>query len=203
MNKAIQSWTPSIEFSLQVSAEQKRLYKANDPRSIYYDDRWIYQKGRHKGREFPVIVIRKHFKDQGYKVWVSGQSKLGIDAFILTMFPGARQKRDQSYLNMVEVFGMRMIEEFIAIVEERKKQEGLPRHGGDPDLFVQHPQNRIDKFFVEVKAEDFTGTRRYEDKLNKQQLLVFPLIENHLKCEVRLAKVQIATDTVARLSDEL
>jgi hypothetical protein len=197
MNKAIQAWAPSTEFSLQVSGEQKRLYKDNDPQSIYYGDRWIYRKGRHKAGEFPVVVVRKHFKDQGYRVWVSGQSKLGIDAFILTMFPGARQRRDQSYLNMVEVFGMKTIEEFIAIVEARKRKEGLPRHGGDPDLFVRHPQNRTDRFFIEVKAEDLTSARRYEDKLNKQQIHVFPLIEKHLKCQVRLAKVQIVTDTLA------
>jgi len=98
---------------------------------------------------------------------------------------------------MIEVFGTKMIEEFIAIVEARKKKEGLPRHGGDPDLFVQHPENRIDRFFIEVKAEDLSSTRRYQDKLNKQQLLVFPLIEKHLKCQVRLAKVQIVVDTLA------
>lgn len=191
MNKAIQVWTPSSEFALQVSEEQKRLYKANDPRSIYYDGRWIYRKGRHKGGEFPVVVVRKRFMDQGYKVWVSGQSKLGIDAFILAMFPSARETRDQSYLNMVKVFGEKKLDRFIAVVEQEKKKYGLARHGGDPDLFVQSTQNPSDRFFVEVKAEDFTGRRRYQDKLNKQQHLLFPLIEKELKCQVRLVKVQI------------
>jgi len=125
MNKAIQVWTASSEFALQVSEEQKRLYKANDPRSIYYDGRWIYRKGRHKAGEFPVVVVRKRFMDQGYKVWVSGQSKLGIDAFILAMFPSARETRDQSYLNVVKVFGEKKLDRFIAIVEQEKKKYGL------------------------------------------------------------------------------
>jgi hypothetical protein len=188
-------WTPSSEFTIQVSEEQKRFYKVNDARSIYYDSRWIYRKGRHKGGEFPVVVARKHFMDQGYKVWVSGQSKLGIDAFILAMFPSARKARDQSYLNMVKVFGEKKLDRFIAIIEQEKEKCGLARHGGDPDLFVQSTQNPSDRFFVEVKAEDFTGRRRYHDKLNKQQHLLFPLIETQLKCQVRLAKVQIITDS--------
>lgn len=191
MNRTIQVWTPCIEFTLQVSEEEKCLYKANDPRSLYHTHRWIYRKGRHKGGEFPVVVVRKHLMNQGYRVWVSGQSKLGIDAFILAMFPGLRQKHDQSYLTMVEVFGEEKIDQFIAIVEQEKKKHGLPRHGGDPDLFVQNPERPNDKFFVEVKAEDLTHTRHYKDDLNDQQRLVFPLIEKYLKCEVWVAKVQI------------
>lgn len=187
-------WKPSREFTLQVSAEEKRLYKANDPRSVYYKDRWIYRKGRHKGGEFPVVVVRKHFLDQGYGVWVSGQSKLGMDAFILAMFPGGRRKRDQSYLNMVKVFGEEEIYRFISIVEQEKKINGLPRHGGDPDLFVQNNNNHKDRFFIEVKAEDDTGKYPYKDRLNEQQHLVFPLIEKHLKCEVCLAKVKIISN---------
>lgn len=132
--------------------------------------------------------------DKGYKVWVSGQSKLGIDAFVLAMFPTARKRRDQSYLNMIEVFGEEKIREFISIVEQEKKKYNIPRHGGDPDLFVQNTHNPLDRFFVEVKAQDFTGRHRYQDKLNEQQHLVFPLIEKILKCQVRLAEVHVATD---------
>src|SRR4030042_4549987 len=187
MNRAIRVWTPGSEFTLQVSEEEKCLYKANDPRSLYHTHRWIYQKGRHKGGEFPVVVVRKHFMDQGYKVWVSGQSKLGTDAFILAMFPGARQRRDESYLTMIEVFGEEKIDKFIAIAEQEKKRYGLSRHGGDPDLFVQNPKNLDERFFVEVKAEDLTCEHRYKDDLNAQQLLVFPLIEKHLKYQVQIA----------------
>lgn len=132
--------------------------------------------------------------DQGYKVWVSGQSKLGIDAFVLAMFPTARKRRDQSYLIMIEVFGEEKIREFISIVEQEKRKYDISRHGGDPDLFVQNPHNPSDRFFVEVKAKDLTGRRRYQDKLNQQQHLVFPLIEKFLKCQVRLAEVHIVTD---------
>jgi hypothetical protein len=182
-------WTPSSEFILRVPKNEKRLYEDNDPLCCY--PQWPFRKGRSKKGEFPVIVVRKHFINRGYKVWVSGTSKLGIDSFTLAMFPGARQQGDQSYLNMIGMFGKKTVENFIAIVEKKKETAGLCRHGGDPDLFVLNPQNPIDRFFVEVKAEDFTGRHHYKDDLNDQQRLVFPLIEYHLKCEVRLAKVQI------------
>lgn len=186
-------WTPSIQLILKVAENEKCLYEANDPRCRY--PQWPYRKGRSKKGEFPVMVARQHFIDQGYNVWVSGQSKLEIDAFILAMFPGARQKRDRSYLKMVEVFGEKEIDRFIAIVEKQKEKANLPRHGGDPDLFVENPKIPDNRFFVEVKAEDFTGKRHYKDDLNDQQRLVFPLIEKYLKCEVRLAPVQIVNST--------
>jgi hypothetical protein len=189
-------WTPNNEFTLQVSEKEKRLYEDDDPHCIYYSQRWLYRKGRHNKGEFPVVVVRKHLIDNGYRVWVSGQSKQGIDAFILAMFPNARLRRDQSYLNTIWVFSEKEAEEFIRIVEGHKKNEGIARHGGDPDLLVQNIENPADKFFVEVKAEDLTGKSRYKDKLNKQQLLVFPLIEKHLKCQVRIANVQIMADAM-------
>jgi|GEM_PF-4445458 len=58
--------------------------------------------------------------DRGYKVWVSSLSKIDIDAFILAMFPKARESRDQSYLNMIEVLGKEKIRKFIFIVEQEK-----------------------------------------------------------------------------------
>jgi len=110
------------------------------------------------------------------------------------MFPNARIERDQSYLNIIRMFGEKKIEEFIEIVEAQKKSAGIARHGGDPDLFVQNSKNPNDRFFVEVKAEDLSAERRYKDKLNKQQCLVFPLIEKYLNCQVRIANVQIISD---------
>lgn len=191
-------WTPKNEFTIKVSETEKGLYGADDPRCIYYSQRWLYRKGRHKTGEFPVVVVRKHLIDSGYRVWVSGQSKQGIDAFILAMFPNARLRRDQSYLNTIQVFGEKETEEFIRKVEGHKKKEGMARHGGDPDLLVQNIENPTDKFFVEVKAEDLTGKSRYKDRLNKQQHLVFPLIEKHLKCQIKLANVQIMADQCFR-----
>lgn len=187
-------WAPINEFTIQVAETEKNLYAAGNPKCAYHDQRWLYRKGRHNKGEFPVVVVRKHLIDNGYKVWVSGQRKQGIDAFILVMFPNARQRRDQSYLNIIRIFGEGKIEEFIEIVESKKRAAGIARHGGDPDLFVQNSKNPNDKFFVEVKAEDLTGKRRYKDKLNKQQCLVFPLIEKYLECQVRMANVQIIAD---------
>ena len=110
------------------------------------------------------------------------------------MFPGARKRRDNSYLAMVKAFGEEALEKFNAIADQEKLKAGRGRHGGDPDLFVQNLKRIMDRFFVEVKLEDFTGRRRYQDTLNENQKIVFPLIEKHLKCQVRLAKVQIVAD---------
>lgn len=182
-------WTPSSEFILKVPKNEKSLYEDNDPRCLY--PQWPFRKGRHNKGEFPVVVARDHFIHRGYKVWVSGTSKLGIDAFTLAMFPRARRKGDHSYLKMVDVFGEKTVEVFNKIVEKQKKKVNLVSHGGDPDLFVQDPENPNDRFFVEVKAEEFTHVHYYKDNLNDQQCLVFPLIEKYLKCQVRLARVQI------------
>lgn len=189
-------WTPSSEFSIQVSDKEKQLYADDDPSCQFYKQRWLYRKGRHKGGEFPVVVVRKHLIDNGYRVWVSGVSKLGMAAYILAMFPTARRERDQSYLNTVHIFGEELTKEFITIVETHKKDAGTPRHGGDPDLLAQDSKDPANRFFVEVKAEDLTGKSKYKDKLNNQQLFVFPLIEKHLGCQVRVATVQIVPETV-------
>ena len=176
--------------TMRVSEAEKRLYKAVGD---YQGLAWPYRKGRHTQGEFPVVVVQKHLMDLGYHVWVSGQSKIGIPVFNLFMFPGARKNRDESFLTMVNVFGEETIRDFILDVEQQKKAKGLRRNGGDPDLFVQNPQDPTEKFFVEVKAEESTSKRRYKDKLNRQQLLVFPLIVKHLMCEVRIARVQISS----------
>lgn len=65
------------------------------------------------------------------------------------------------------------------------------RHGGDPDLFVQKPKDPADRFFVEVKLEDLTRPKPYRDRLNGNQLILFPLIESVLKCYVWVATVSI------------
>ena len=49
------------------------------------------------------------------------------------------------------------------------------------------------RFFVEVKLEDLTLRRPYRDRLNNQQLILFPLIERELGCEVRVATVSIVS----------
>jgi hypothetical protein len=188
-------FVPSHEFTIQVPQKEKRLYLEKDARCLYHEWRWPFLVGRYKAAgEFPVIVVRKHFIDRGYKVWVSGQSKIGIDAFILAMFPGARKRRENSYLTMVRAFGEEALEKFNVIADQEKVKAGRTRHGGDPDLFVQNSKRLTERFFVEVKLEDFTGERKYQDTLNKNQEIVFPLIEKHLKIQVWLAKVQIVAD---------
>ena len=52
---------------------------------------------------------------------------------------------------------------------------------------------RLLQKFVEVKLENLAKAHPYFDSLNEQQKVLFPLIQTHLGCGVRLARVQVTT----------
>lgn len=177
-------WKPEGEIVVLVSEREKESYlKGGGP-----IEQWPHRIGRHKeGAEFPVMAVRQLLLDQGYRVYVSGLSKVGIDSYSLAMFPGQRQ--DKAFDNTRRVLGLdnRALNEFLRLVRRQRVRAGLGNHGGDPDLLVQHGQRPHDRFFVEVKAE----SRTYRDDLTGQQRLVFPLIKAHLEQRILLAKVHI------------
>jgi hypothetical protein len=90
---------------------------------------------------------------------------------------------------MEELFGTDRLEEFHRRVANARAEYGVRGAGGDPDLFVQADRDAGDRFFVEVKMEYRSDTKRFRDSLNDQQRIVFPLIEQVLGCRVRVAKV--------------
>lgn len=93
---------------------------------------------------------------------------------------------------MIEIFGEQRLRRLHESAHAARRADGLRAAGGDPDLFVQSRLRAADRFFVEVKLEDLTGAHPYRDRLNGQQLCLFPLIERVLRCEVRLASVVVS-----------
>jgi hypothetical protein len=184
-------WKPEFETVVQISEQELNLYAGQDRTSAFRRYQHPQRKGIHKSGEFPVAVMRRVYDALGYRSWVSGQSKLGDDTYLLTRLPGKRRQGDEAYKRIIGVFGDDAIRQFDKTVIQKRKEGGFKAAGGDPDLFVFHPKDRTRGFFVEVKLENFTKTPPYRDSLNEQQLLLFPLIEEHLKCPVRIARVQV------------
>ena len=122
---------------------------------------------------------------------MSGQSRLGNKTYLLTRLPGKRRQGDAAYKRIVDTFGDDVIRELNEAAAEGRRDRGFKAAGGDPDLFVFHPEDRALRFFIEVKLENFTKNPPYRDALGEQQLLLFPLIEKLLDCPVRLARVQV------------
>ena len=132
------------------------------------------------------MVAREYFRRLGYKVLFSSS---GIETetsenFICTSYPRLRREKPPhpAYLRLAGFFGLKRLNEFNGIAEDAKTS-GKPSHnrgGGDPDLFVYKGDGRRVRFFVEVK---------HNDKLNTNQEVVFPLIEKHLGCQVKLVRI--------------
>jgi len=145
---------------------------------------WQSLKGRGKLGEFPLMVMREHYRSQGYRVWVSDSNAELRDCFILVSYPGLRKKTPlhPAYKRMVGVFGRERIEKLNQLVDEAKRQGKDNRNlgGGDPDLFVFKGANaQEERFFVEVK---------HKDPPTPNQRICFPLIAEHL-CEIKLVRI--------------
>jgi hypothetical protein len=105
--------------------------------------------------------------------------------------PDKRRQGDAAYTRMVAVFGSETIDALDRAAVAARNGRGITAAGGDPDLFVFNRRDPSMRFFVEAKLEDRTRTPIYRDRLGVQQELLFPLITKYLKCEVRLAHVQV------------
>lgn len=184
-------WKPEFETVVQISDQELSLYVGRDPACVLSKYQHPERKGIHKSGEFPVAVVRGLYDTLGYQSWFSGQSRLGDDTYLLTRLPGKRRQGDAAYKRIVDAFGDDRIRDLNEAALETRNRRGLRAAGGDPDLFVFHRKDPALRFFVEVKLENFTRSPPYRDRLGEQQLLLFPLIKKHLKCAVRLARVQV------------
>lgn len=184
-------WTPEYSIVVQVSAEERRLFVNHDSSSVLHQYQLPARNGINKSGEFPVAVARRLYDALGYKAWFSGQSKLGDDTYLLTRMPGKRRAMDPAYRKMVDTFGSSVLDDLDRAAREARSRSSHAAAGGDPDLFVFSRRDPSLRFFVEVKLEDHTRTPVYRDKVGRQQELLFPLITKYLKCEVRIAHVQI------------
>ena len=177
-------WQPDKEIVVLISERDKKLYLSGAGPI----EQFPHRVGRHKqAGEFPVMAVRQLLLDQGYNVYVSGLSKVGMASYSLAMYPGQRQ--DPAFENTRRVLHLDdcALNDFLKQLKGSRGKSDLGRHGGDPDMLVQHQKDPTDRFFVEVKAE----SRIYKDDLTAQQRVVFPLIQSHLKERIILAKVHI------------
>jgi|GEM_PF-1054598 hypothetical protein len=143
------------EIPLAYPDNQRKLYFANNFKSVY--PFWKRNVGIHKaGRNFPVMVAEKFFKDLGYKV---------IDQYLLVRQPRKREN-NPGYKKLCGIFGEKNVKK---VLEESKPILKI-QPGGDPDLFVYKRRNK-EFFFVEVKEND---------RLTENQKNLFPIIEKYL-----------------------
>jgi hypothetical protein len=146
---------------------------------------WPHLVGRGKYGEFPLMVVREHYRRQGYTVWFCEPAleKYGnpdFVGFMLLSYPGRRRTAHPAYKRMQDEFGEATVERLNLEADRAKrrmKQGRGNRGGGDPDLFVFKGRER---FFVEVK---------WKDHITEKQRVTFPLIERHCGVRVRIARL--------------
>ena len=171
-------WIPkSAESEVPYSQKEYDLYRKDDPSSKYKHVRWPLSKGRGRHGEFPLIVVREHFRNLGYEVLASEPELPDLSGFLLVSYPGKRRKGHPSFIQMERFFSKKCIADLNIAADREKIEKTGNAGGGDPDLFVFNDQ---ECFFVEVK---------HKDQLNKNQLIAFPLIEKHCNVEIKVARL--------------
>lgn len=180
------TWTPRTpEILVPFDPREERLYRDENPTCVYHGVRWPLRRGRGKYGEFPLIVVREHFRTLGYTVWASEPELPDGSGFILVSYPGKRRNCDPAFLRMAEMFGEETVEELNERADRLKQERTKSAGGGDPDLFVFRDSER---FFVEVK---------WNDDLTLKQHLTFPLIEKMCDVEIRVARIYPADSSHA------
>jgi hypothetical protein len=130
--------------------------------------RWPFHEGRGRFGEFPLVVVREHFRRLGYVVLAS-EPRLKADGFILLSYPGKRLTGDPAYRRMEQIFGKERLAELNARADQAKRKKTGNRSGGDPDLFVFRKGDPADRFFVEVKDRDhLTGKQKATFRLIRE-----------------------------------
>lgn len=155
------------ELNIHYDAKQKINYFEH-PKSCIYSQ-WDKPWGIHRiGKNFPVMVAQKFLKDKNYNVFLSGAKS---DGYTLIRYRASRQKYP-GYHYLLKLFSDK-----IETVITKAVNSNLS--GGDPDIFVS--KNSLStSFFIEVKEKD---------KLTKNQIGLFPIIEKYL-CPVLLIRVK-------------
>jgi hypothetical protein len=170
------TWHPrGGEISLPFPLGQYGLYRSGNSACIY--PRWPRSVGRSKHGEFPVVVVREHFRKLGYSVWAAEPELPDDDGFILVSFPGKRRSGHPAFARMETFFGSDVLKELNASADDKKRKLTGNAGGGDPDLFVfRGPEH----FFAEVK---------WRDQITPKQSVTFPLIEQFCRSEVRVVRI--------------
>ena len=172
------TWQPRTpEIGIPFDPRELELYERDDPTSQYYAVRWPLRAGRGRYGEFPLVVVREHYRRLGYTVWASEPELPDDTGFILVSYPGKRGDHHPAFVRMEQMFGKTTVAELNGRADEAKRLQTDGRGGGDPDLFVFRDTER---FFVEVK---------WRDKISEKQIVAFPIIEQVCNVEVMIARI--------------
>ena len=136
-------------------------------------------KGRGKYGEFPLVVVREHYRKLGYFVLASEPRLPEGEGFVLVSYPGYRKARHRTYAQMANLLGtdLATLDDLNRAADKAKMDATGNDKGGDPDLFVYKPDGS-ECFFVEAK---------YKDNLIRKQLATFPIIGQ--KWDVKIARI--------------
>jgi hypothetical protein len=156
------------ELTIPFDAPQLSLYRCGDKVCLYHSVRWPLMEGRGKYGEFPLVVVREHFRGLGYTVLASEPRLPKGEGFVLLSYPGYRKARHYAYTQMASLLGtdLATLDALNLIADKAKIEATGNDKGGDPDLFVYKPDG-TERFFVEAK---------YKDNLTRKQLATFPII---------------------------
>src|SRR3990172_851920 len=118
-------WKPEFETVVQTSDRELKLYADREEGSVFHRYQHPERKGIHRSGEFPVAVMRRVYDALGYRSWVSGQSRLGQDTYLLTRLPGKRRQGDAAYKRIVDAFGDDAVRELNEAATEERKAAGF------------------------------------------------------------------------------
>lgn len=167
-----------MESVIKFDRKQLALYRRADPACTYAAVRWPLGQGRGRWGEFPLVVVREHFRQEGYVVLASEPRLVG-EGFILVSYPGYRRIRHAAYTQMA-----RLLDTTINALDALNEQADLAKRnatgntsGGDPDLFC-YRLDTTERFFVEVK---------HHDRLTAKQQATFEVIRQYW--DVKLVRI--------------
>jgi hypothetical protein len=168
------------ELTIPFDSGQFALYRCGDKACIYDSVRWPLAQGRGKWGEFPLVVVREHYRKLSYTVLASEPRLPDGQGFVLLSYPGYRKRRHPAYTQMAKLLGTELValDALNRIADKAKIAVTGNRGGGDPDLFVYKPDNS-ERFFVEVK---------WRDQLTSKQRVTFPIIRKQ-KWEVKVIRI--------------
>lgn len=179
-----ETWHPSWTVTITYDAPEYDLYRASDKTCTFHSVRWPLREGRGRRGEFPLVVVREHFRKQGYVVLASEPRLPNEEGFIVVSYPGKRSSGDPAYRRMQDIFGADVLAELNARADAAKIRATRNRAGGDPDLFAFRPGCPKDRMFIEVK---------HRDQITRKQLVTFPLLEE--LCPVVVVRLIEASGT--------
>jgi hypothetical protein len=168
------------ELNISFDPRQLALYRRGDKACIYYPVRWPLNYGRGKWGEFPLVVVREHYRRLGYTVLASEPRLPDGQGFILLSYPGYRKGRHSAYAQMAKLLGTELaaLDALNRIADKAKIAVTGNNGGGDPDLFVFKPDGS-ERLFVEAK---------WKDQLTSKQLVTFAILRKQ-GWEVKVVRI--------------